>query len=180
MRFFIDSVQGDTADYAQVADIEVFGSGATVANGSVTPDPAYTDSGTITAPNPAAGDPTGLQNVFGVTGTEMNTACTFPPASQGADAWVTKFPLGFSDGLHSVSVKGTSDADETVGHDLDLYFLDSACQLTGSVGHLGRRRVGGHPARLGLPADPAVHRREREGGRHRGRQPLSRMPARHL
>ncbi len=130
VRFFIDSVQGDTADYAQVADIQVFGSGATVANGSVTPDPDYTDSGTITAPNPAAGDATGLSNVFGVTGTEMNTACTFPPATQGADAWVTKFPLGFSDGLHSVSVKGTSD--DTVGHDLDLYFLDSACQLTGS------------------------------------------------
>lgn len=133
LRFFIDSVQGDTTTSAQVADIEVFGAGATVANGSVTPDPAYTDSGTIVAPNPAAGDPTGLQNVFGVTGTEMNTACTFPPASQGADGWVTKFPSGFSDGLHSVSVKGTSDADATVGHDLDLYFLDSACQLTGSV-----------------------------------------------
>lgn len=133
VRFFIDSVQGNTSTSAQVADIEVFGAGATVANGSVTPDPAYTDSGTIVAPNPAAGDPTGLQNVFGVTGTEMNTACTFPPASQGADGWVTKFPLGFSDGLHSVSVKGTSDADATVGHDLDLYFLDSACQLTGSA-----------------------------------------------
>jgi hypothetical protein len=63
----------------------------------------------------------------------MNTACTFPPATQGADAWVTKFPLGFSDGLHTVSVTGTSAVDDTVGHDLDLYFLDSACQLTGSV-----------------------------------------------
>ena len=41
----------------------------------------------------------------------MNTACTFPPATQGADGWVSKFPAGFSDGLHSVSVKGTSDAD---------------------------------------------------------------------
>jgi hypothetical protein len=133
VRFFVDSVQGNTSTSAQVAEIEVFGSGAVVENGSVTPDPAYTDSGTIVAPNPAAGDPTGLQNVFGVTGTEMNTACTFPPASQGADGWVTKFPLGFSDGLHSVSVKGTSDADEAAGHDLDLYFLDSACQLTGSA-----------------------------------------------
>lgn len=133
VRFFIDSVQGDTATQAQVAEIEVFGSGAVVENGSITPDPAYTDSGTITAPNPAAGDVTGLQNVFGVTGTEMNTACTFPPASQGVDGWVTKFPVGFSDGLHSVSVKGTSDADATLGHDLDLYFLDSTCQLTGSA-----------------------------------------------
>ena len=131
VRFFIDSVQGGTMGYAQVADIQVFGSGAKVANGSVTPDPNFTDSGTISVSNPAAGDPTGLQNVFGVTGTEMNTACTFPPGSQGVDGWVTKFPLGFSDGLHSVTVKGTSD--EAVGHDLDLYFLDSACQLTGSA-----------------------------------------------
>jgi len=133
VRFFVDSVQGDTTTSAQVADIQVFGSGAKVANGTVTPDPDYTDSGTITAPNPAAGDATGLANVFGVTGTEMNTTCTFPPASQGTDAWVTKFPLGFSDGLHSVSVGGTSDADDSLGHDLDLYFLDSDCQLTGSA-----------------------------------------------
>jgi extracellular elastinolytic metalloproteinase len=133
VRFFVDSVQGDTTTQAQVADIEVFGSGAVVENGTVTPDSDYTDHGTITTPNPAAGDPTGLQNVFGVTGTEMNTACTFPPASQGADGWVTKLPAGFSDGLHSVSVKGTSDADDTVGHDLDLYFLDSTCQLTGAA-----------------------------------------------
>lgn len=133
VRFFVDSVQGDTAQQAQVAEVQVFGSGAVVENGSVTPDPTYTDSGTITAPNPAAGDPTGLANVYGVTGTEMTTACTFPPASQGADAWVTKFPAGFSDGLHSVSVKGTSAADDTLGHDLDLYFVDSACQPTGSA-----------------------------------------------
>lgn len=133
VRFFVDSVQGNTATQAEVADIEVFGSGAVVQNGSVTPDAPFTDSGTITAPNPAAGDVTGLQNVFGVTGTEMNTACTFPPATQGVDGWVSKFPAGFSDGLHSVSVKGTSDADATLGHDLDLYFLDSSCQPTGSV-----------------------------------------------
>ena len=133
LRFFVDSVQGDTTTYAQVAEIEAFGTGATVANGTVTPDAPYTDHGTITANNPAAGDPTGLQNVFGVTGTEMSTACSFPPASQGADGWVTKLPAGFSDGLHSVSVKGTSPLDDTVGHDLDLYFLDSACQLTGST-----------------------------------------------
>ncbi|MGZ4719190.1 MAG: M36 family metallopeptidase [Oryzihumus sp.] len=131
VRFFIDSVQGDTSTYAQVADVEVFGSGATVGNGSVATDPPFTDSGTITANNPAAGDPTGLQNVFGVTGTEMNTACTFPPASQGADGWVSKLPAGFGDGLHSATVKGTSD--NPAGWDLDLYFLDSSCQLTGSA-----------------------------------------------
>ncbi len=133
LRFFVDSVQGDTTTYAQVAEIEAFGSGATVANGTVTPDAPYTDHGTITANNPAAGDPTGLQNVYGVTGTELNTTCAFPPASQGVDGWVSKLPAGFSDGLHSVTVKGTSPLDDTVGHDLDLYFLDSSCQPTGSA-----------------------------------------------
>ena len=34
LRFFIDSVQGNTSDVAQVADIEAFGTGATVANGT--------------------------------------------------------------------------------------------------------------------------------------------------
>jgi hypothetical protein len=131
VRFFVDSVQGDTTKYAQVADVQVFGSGAKVENGSVTPDPEFTDSGAITASNPAAGDVTGLQNVFGVTGTELSTTCLAPPASQGADGWVTKLPAGFSDGLHSVTVTGTSDP--TVGHDLDLYFLDSSCELTGTA-----------------------------------------------
>jgi hypothetical protein len=129
LRFFIDSVQGDTTTYAQVAEIEAFGTGTRVENGTVTPDEPYTDSGTITTGNPAAGDPSGLANVFGVTGTELNTTCVFPPASQGVDAWATKLPAGFSDGLHSVTVKGTSDP--VVGHDLDLYFLDSSCQLVG-------------------------------------------------
>ena len=129
-RFFIDSVQGDTTRYAQVAEVEVFGKKAEVVNGTITPDQPFTDSGTIVANNPAAGNPTGLQNVFGATGTEMNTACRFPPVSQGADAWVSKLPSGFADGLHSVTVKGQSDP--VVGHDLDLYFLDSKCGLTGN------------------------------------------------
>jgi len=131
LRFFVDSVQGDTTTHAQVAEIQAFGSGAVVENGTVTPDQPFTDSGTITTGNPAAGDPTGLANVFGVTGTELNTTCSFPLATQGVDAWATKLPLGFGDGLHSVSVTGTSDP--VVGHDLDLYFLDSTCQLTGSA-----------------------------------------------
>jgi hypothetical protein len=133
LRFFIDSVQGDTSTFAQVAEIEAFGASAAIENGSVTPDPDYDDHGTIAVNNPAAGDPTGLANVFGVTGGEMNTTCAFPPASQGVDGWVTKFPTGFSDGLHSVTAKGASATDATVGHDLDLYFLDSACRLTGSA-----------------------------------------------
>ena len=38
-------MQGDTTKQAQVAEVQVFGSGAVVENGSVTPDPTYTDCG---------------------------------------------------------------------------------------------------------------------------------------
>jgi hypothetical protein len=42
---------------------------------------------------------TGLQNVFGVTGTEFTSTCAAPPASQGADGWVSALPKGFGDVL---------------------------------------------------------------------------------
>src|SRR3954449_2196547 len=132
VRFFIDSVQGETQTQAQAAELQVFATNAT----TVTPappaaEPPFTDSGTIVTGNPAAGDPTGLQNVFGVTGTEFNTTCTAPPASQGADGWVSSLPKGFGDGTHSVTVTGGESTP--AGHDLDLYFLDSQCQLIGSA-----------------------------------------------
>jgi hypothetical protein len=132
VRFFIDSVQGETQTRAQAAELQVFATNAT----TVTPSPGppeqpFTDSGTIKTGNPAAGDPTGLQNVFGVTGTEFTSTCTAPPASQGTDGWVSSLPKGFGDGTHSITVTG---GDSTpAGHDLDLYFLDSACQLIGAA-----------------------------------------------
>jgi extracellular elastinolytic metalloproteinase len=133
VRFFIDSVQGETQTQAQAAELQVFATNAT----SVTPTPPapeepVTDEGTIVAGNPTAGDPTGLQNVFGVTGTEFTNTCSAPPASQGADGWVSKVPTGFGDGTHTVTVTG-SDPTGAAGYDLDLYFLDSGCQLIGSA-----------------------------------------------
>jgi extracellular elastinolytic metalloproteinase len=132
VRIVLASAQGETATQVQVADVEVFGTGATVGNGTVPTDPPFTDTGTIAVPNPAAGDPTGLANVFGVTGTEFTTTCTAPPTSQGVDGWVTTLPSGFGDGLHAVTVSGSGGAEDTLGHDVDLYFLDSACALVGS------------------------------------------------
>jgi Zn-dependent metalloprotease len=132
VRFFIDSVQGETQTRAEAAELQVFATAATsVTPTTGEPEPPFTDSGTIATGNPAAGDPTGLQNVFGVTGTEMTNTCTAPPASQGADGWVSTLPKGFGDGTHSIAVTG---GDSTpAGHDLDLYFLDSQCALLGSA-----------------------------------------------
>jgi extracellular elastinolytic metalloproteinase len=132
VRFFIDSVQGETQTRAEAAELQVFATAApTVTSATGEPEPPFTDSGTIATGNPAAGDPTGLQNVFGVTGTELTSTCTAPPASQGADGWVSTLPKGFGDGTHSIAVTG---GDSTpAGHDLDLYFLDSQCALLGSA-----------------------------------------------
>src|SRR4051795_4082418 len=132
VRFFIDSVQGETQTRAEAAELQVFATAATTVTPTAgEPEQPFTDSGTIATGNPAAGDPTGLQNVFGVTGTELTSTCTAPPASQGADGWVSTLPQGFGDGTHSIAVTG---GDSTpAGHDLDLYFLDSQCALLGSA-----------------------------------------------
>jgi len=94
-------------------------------------DPPFTESGTIAVGNPSTGEL--VETVIGATGTEFSTACPDPfaaPASQGADGWVTKLPAGFGDGTHTVTVTG----EETpAGHDIDLYFLSSACAVLGSA-----------------------------------------------
>lgn len=132
VRFFIDSVQGETLTYAQAAELQVFGAAKGVSPVAPPADEPFSDSGTITVGNPSTGDPTGLQTVLGATGTEFSTTCPDPyaaPVSQGSDGWVSKLPAGFGDGTHTVAVTG----EETpAGHDLDLYYLDSACAVVGS------------------------------------------------
>ncbi len=95
MRFFIDSVQGETMTYAQAAELQVFGAAEGHRAGrAAEPDAPFTDSGTIAVGNPAMGDPTGLQHVSGVTANEFEQTCTAPPASQGVDAWVSSCRVG--------------------------------------------------------------------------------------
>jgi hypothetical protein len=131
VRFFVDSVQGETLKYAQVAELQVFGAAKGISPVAPPADPTFTDSGTIAVGNPSTGEL--LETVIGATGTEFSTTCPDPyaaPASQGADGWITKLPAGFGDGTHTVSVVG----EETpAGHDLDVYYLDSACQVVGST-----------------------------------------------
>ena len=130
LRFFVDSVQGNKAKAGQVAEVQAFGSAGAITPTAPPADAPFTDSGTIAVGNPAAGDPSGLANVFGVTGTEFTTTCTLPVATQGVDAWVSKLPAGFGDGQHTVTATG---GVTPAGHDLDLYFLGSDCSLKGSA-----------------------------------------------
>ena len=130
VRFFIDSVQGETLDHAEAAELQVFGTAKGISPVAPPADPTFTDSGTIAVGNPSAGDPTGLQNLSGVTGNELEQTCTAPPASQGVDGWVSTLPSGFGDGTHAITVTG----EETpAGHDIDLYFYAADCALLGSI-----------------------------------------------
>lgn len=131
VRFFIDSVHGETLTYAQAAELQVFGAVQGLTPVPPPADPPFSESGTIAVGNPSTGEI--LDPVIGVTGMEFSTRCPDPyadPATQGADGWVTKLPAGFGDGTHTITVKG----EETpLGHDLDLYYLDSSCAVIGAT-----------------------------------------------
>jgi hypothetical protein len=132
VRFFVDSIQGETLDRAQVAELQVFGNAQGISPTTPPADPTFTDQGTIATGNPATGET--VETVIGVTGTEFQNTCPDPyaaPASQGADGWVSALPKGFGDGTHTVTVTGGESTP--AGHDLDVYFLDSACQVIGSA-----------------------------------------------
>ena len=131
VRFFIDSVQGETLSYAQAAELQVFGTATGISPVAPPADEPFTDSGTIAVGNPGTGET--VETVVGVTGTEFSNTCPDPyqaPVSQGADGWISTLPAGFGDGTHVVSVVG---GESVAGHDLDVYYLDSSCAVLGST-----------------------------------------------
>ncbi|MGH3384367.1 MAG: M36 family metallopeptidase [Nocardioidaceae bacterium] len=138
IRVWTDEAQGETKTMAQVGDVQVFGQDVT----GVEPlppkplDPDFTESFTILGSDPG-GDNIG----GGVTATEFANACTYPPASQGVDGWVSKLPEGFGDGAHTVTVTGSG-----VTWDLDLYFYDAACALVGSAASSSADESGSIPS----------------------------------
>ncbi|HEX6921022.1 MAG TPA: M36 family metallopeptidase, partial [Actinomycetes bacterium] len=125
VRFWTDAPLGETKANVQAAELQVF-SGTVKDVGPLPaspPDAPVTDQGTIAAGNP------GSDSAIGVTAADFESTCTAPPSSQGADGWVTTLPDSFGDGVHKVTVKGTSDAP----YDLDVYFYDASCKLIGSA-----------------------------------------------
>ena len=131
VRFFIDSVQGETMTYAQAAELQVFGAAGAISPTAPAADEPFDDSGTIVTGNPATGET--VERVVGVTGQEFSNTCPDPyaaPATQGVDGWISQLPAGFGDGTHTITVTG---GETPAGHDIDVYFLDSACVVTGSA-----------------------------------------------
>jgi hypothetical protein len=130
VRFFIDSVQGETMTYAQAAELQVFGPVKAIDPTAPPADAPFTDSGTIATGNPATGET--VERVVGVTGNEFSNTCPDPyeaPASQGTDGWISALPAGFGDGTHVIEVKG---GETPAGHDIDVYYMDAGCQVIGS------------------------------------------------
>jgi extracellular elastinolytic metalloproteinase len=126
VRFYADTPQGETKTKVQAAELQVF---STSVQGVTPlppppPDEPVTDQGTI-----AFGTPVGDNTDGGVTGLDFQNNCTMPPSSQGSDGWVTEVPDSFGDGVHAVTVEGSSAAP----HDLDLYFYSADCTVVGSA-----------------------------------------------
>jgi extracellular elastinolytic metalloproteinase len=138
IRFWADEPMGDTMTDVQVGDVQVYGTGtgAVVPQPPPPPDPPFTQEFTI-----AGSNPTGDNTEGGVTGLDFASSCTYPPASQGLDGWVTKLPRGFGDGAHRVSV--TADSPE---HDLDVYFYDEECTPIGSAASSSANEAGTIPS----------------------------------
>ena len=139
VRFWTDEALGETKTSVQAAELQVFASDAPGVTPlpPTPPDEPVTDEGTIVGSNPT-GDVT-----QGVTGVDFSTSCLMPPASQGADGWVTEVPDSFGDGKHAVEVTGTSVAGT---HDLDLYFYDASCALIGSAASSSADEAGALPS----------------------------------
>ena len=125
VRFFADAPLGNTKTTIQVGDLQVFADAVSGINPTPPPPPDEPVTETFTI---AAGNPTG-DVTQGVTGTELTTSCVAPPASQGADGWVSNVSEGFDDGVHTVTAAGDSAAP----YDLDIYFYNSSCVLTGDA-----------------------------------------------
>ena len=126
VRLYLDAPMGETKSAVQAAELQVFS--GTVRDVTPAPppppDPPYTEDGTI-----SVGTPVGDATSGGITAVDFQNSCTYPPGSQGSDGWVTQLPESFGDGLHQVQVVGTGPAP----HDIDVYFYDADCQVTGSA-----------------------------------------------
>jgi extracellular elastinolytic metalloproteinase len=126
VRLYLDAPMGETMTSVQAAELQVFSGNVRNVTPAPPPppDPPYTEEGTI-----SFGTPVGDVTSGGVTAVDFQNSCTYPPASQGSDGWVTKLPESFGDGRHQVEVVGTGPAP----HDIDVYFYDADCQMTGAA-----------------------------------------------
>ena len=132
---FVGSPQDATAGGLQVAEVQAFGRGDVVVDPKVSAgDPPFHDEGVVAV---ASADSTATYNL-------MSAVCTYPPPTQGLDAWVTELPDSYGDGTHIIDVKATPLAADP-RPDVDVYFLSADCQATGDVASTAPRETGTIP-----------------------------------
>lgn len=137
VRFWADEPQGNTKTNVQVGDIQVFSDSVSDLNPPppAPPDEPVTESFTI-----AAGNPNNAVSP-GVVGTELETACTAPPASQDSDGHVTVLKGEANDGQHAFGM--TSSATNV---DTDVYMYDADCVQLASYATSAANEAGTIPS----------------------------------
>lgn len=123
IRFWADEPLGNTKKSVQVGDIQVFSK--TVSNLNPPPPPPL-DKPVTESFNVAAGNPNNAVSP-GVVGTELENACTVPPASQDSDGHVSVLKGEANDGQHAFSMTSSETNVDT-----DVYMYDADCVQLGS------------------------------------------------
>jgi hypothetical protein len=124
--------QSEDMDGVQIAEVQAFGPGTvTVAADAGEVDEEVHDEGVV-AVSTADGQ---------LTLNLMQTACTFPPPTQGVDAWVTELPDSYADAGNIIDVRAEPMAVDP-RPDVDLFFLSADCRPTGSIATTAARETG--------------------------------------
>ncbi|RAZ81441.1 M36 family metallopeptidase [Planococcus halotolerans] len=133
LKFIAKSAQDDAQGYIQLAELQAFtGDKAKITPLELEPEEAFTASGTIQVGN--AGTGVGVlagvdDATLAVTQNEFVTTQNPEPASQGVDGYVVTLPEQYADGIHNVSITGTSES----GHDIDVFFYDAEFNVIGNI-----------------------------------------------
>ncbi|MFN2389757.1 MAG: LVIVD repeat-containing protein [Actinomycetota bacterium] len=80
-------------------------------------------------------------NIIAVTAQEFFASCSIP-SSNGFDGYVFEVPADLQKYSAAVEATGTSVTDAASPADMDMYFYDDACELTGAANTAGTDEVG--------------------------------------
>lgn len=80
-------------------------------------------------------------DVLAVTAQEFRAACSIP-SSNGFDGYVFEVPAAFQKLSATVEATGTSVTDAASPADMDMYFFDESCAITGAANAEGTDEFG--------------------------------------
>ena len=80
-------------------------------------------------------------DILAVTAQEFRAACSIP-SSNGFDGYVFEVPAEFQKLAATVEATGTSVTDAASPADMDMYFFDESCAITGAANAAGTDEFG--------------------------------------